>query len=58
MNVEKPRIIPKDEQRRLRNSRIKALYRGGMSMDDICRELKVSKTTVFYVVGGKKKNKP
>ena len=57
MNVEKTRIIPRDEQRRLRNSRIKVLYQAGMSMDDIAKELHISKRDVFFVVGGKKKKK-
>lgn len=57
MDVDKrkvDRIIPLKEQRRLRNARIKSLYRQGHSMDDICRVLNVSKTTVFFAINGPK----
>lgn len=58
MDVDKMKVdrqIPLKEQRRLRNARIKSLYRQGQSMNDICRVLNVSKTTVFFAIHGPKK---
>lgn len=51
------RTIPLKEQRRLRNARIKSLYSSGFSMNEICRVLNVSKTTVFFAVNRPKKAK-
>lgn len=49
------KVIPLKEQRRIRDARIRALSKSGYSMNEICRVLNVSKTTVFFAVNGKKK---
>lgn len=54
-NMKVDRVIPLVEQRRLRAKRIKSLYRQGKSMDEICRVLHVSKTTVFFAINRPKK---
>ena len=53
-NTKVDRIIPLKEQRRLRVKRIKALYASGYSMDEVCKVLGVSKTTVFFAVKRRK----
>lgn len=57
--VDKPIIIPSKERRKLRDRKIRALHRLGYSMDQICMEMNVSKTTVFFAVNpdGRSKTK-
>lgn len=53
-------IIPLKERRKIRDRKIRALYRLGYSMDEICSEMRtlgqgVSKTTVFFAINGRSK---
>jgi len=43
-------IIPVKIRKELRNKEIRALYRIGYTMEEICKKLDVSKTTVFFAV--------
>lgn len=52
---ETPKRIPLAEQKRLRDSRIRAMYSKGISLDEICNVLHVSKTTAFFAVNSKEK---
>jgi len=50
--------IPIKERIKMRNRKIKMLYRYGFSMDEVCGEMKklgynVSKTTVFFAINGR-----
>jgi hypothetical protein len=52
--------IPIKERIKMRNRKIKMLYRYGFSMDEVCGEMKklgynVSKTTVFFAINGRSK---
>ncbi len=52
--------IPLKEKLNIRNKKIKAFYRMGFSMDQVCIEMKklgyiVSKTTVFFALNGRSK---
>lgn len=49
--------IPRKERIKIRNKRIKALYRAGFSMAEICADQNVSKTTVFFAIKGRSKKK-
>lgn len=56
----KNQTIPIKERIKMRNRKIKMLYRYGFSMDEVCGEMKklgynVSKTTVFFAVNGRSK---
>ena len=56
MNNEKHvdnQTIPLKELKKLRNKKIVALYRSGFSMDEVAREMQISKTTVFFAVNGR-----
>lgn len=47
--------LPIKVRKQLRNQEIKALYRKGYSMDEICAIQSVSKTTVFFAIKGRSK---
>lgn len=52
--------IPIKERLKMRNRKIKAFYKLGYSMDEVCVEMKklgysVSKTTVFFALNGRSK---
>lgn len=52
--------IPIKERIKMRNKKIKAFYKIGYSMDEVCIEMKklgysVSKTTVFFALNGRSK---
>lgn len=53
--MEKHAIIPIRERKRLRDKEIRALYKLGYSMDQICLKLNLSKTTVFFAIKGRGK---
>lgn len=51
-------IIPRREKNRIRDKRIRGLYREGLSMDEVVLEMRrfgygVSKTTVFFAINGR-----
>ncbi len=53
-------IIPARERKKLRDKKIRAFYRLGYSMEEICSEMRklgegVSKTTVFFAINGRSK---
>lgn len=48
--MDRNNIIPVKERNRIRNKEIRALYRIGYTMKEICLKLNVSKTTVFYAI--------
>lgn len=41
------------EIKELRNKEIRALYRIGYTMAEICKKVNVSKTTVFFAINGR-----
>lgn len=50
--------IPIKERIKMRNKKIKAFYKVGFSMDEICGQMQkigynVSKTTVFFALNGR-----
>lgn len=52
--------IPIKDRVKMRNKKIKAFYKLGYSMDEVCVEMKkigyaVSKTTVFFALNGRSK---
>jgi len=47
------KMIPIREQKRLRDKEVRALYRAGFSMNQICEKMGLSKTTVFFAVKGR-----
>lgn len=54
----KYQTIPVKDRVKLRNNKIKAFYKLGYSMDEVCGEMKkigylVSKTTVFFALNGR-----
>lgn len=56
--MKKKESIPIKERIKMRNRKIKMLYRYGFSMDEVCIEMKklgynVSKTTVFFAINGR-----
>lgn len=56
MNQEKGiQIIPRKERIRLRNKKIKELYKIGYDLPEICKLAKVSKTTAFFAIRGRSK---
>ena len=57
-NQEIPSKIKRKLERDLKVKRIRALFKMGWSMEDICVKERCSKTTVFYAVNkGRNKNK-
>jgi len=57
-------MIPFQERQRLqkqervrRDEEIRRLYKAGFSMNQICEKVGVSKTTAFFAVNGRSKNK-
>lgn len=53
VNINKPEEVPNRKWAAIRNDKIRGLYRDGFSMDDICKKLSVSKTTVFFAINHK-----
>lgn len=49
--------LPIKVRKELRDKEIKALYRKGFSMNEICAIQNVSKTTVFFAINGRAKKK-
>lgn len=43
------------KRKELRDKKIRAHYRNGLSMNDICEIERVSKTTVFFAIHGRSK---
>lgn len=52
---EKIQIIPRKERVRIRNEKIKGLYKLGYDINEICKLAKVSKTTAFFAIRGRSK---
>ena len=50
-------IVPLKERIKIRNKKIKDLYKIGYSGDEICEMTKLSKTTVFFAINGRSKKK-
>ena len=49
-------ILPK-EQKEIRNKRIREFYKMDYTMEQICKIVGCSKTTVFYAIKGRAKKK-
>lgn len=48
-------VVPIKERKRMRDNKIRALYKLGYSMNQICVEVGCSKTTVFFAINGRPK---
>lgn len=49
--------LPAKVRKELRDKDIRALYRKGYSMNEICAHKNVSKTTVFFAIRGRSKKR-
>ena len=52
-----PRKTIQKYRKEQKNKEIKALYRKGYSMNEICAIQSVSKTTVFFAINGRSKKR-
>lgn len=51
------KIVPLKERLQIRNKKIRELHKIGYSMEEICKMVNCSKTTVFFAIKGRPKKK-